>query len=337
MDRPVTLILILHNRHKNLDRQLDYYKDFSSPIIIADSSENKHQLRQGSNYIKHVYTPGKTFAQKIESVLEEVQTEFVVMCADDDFIIPQSIYDCVDFLGSNKEYSVAQGNCIRFYRSSLALRDIQYDLVYEIKSYDVESDDPFFRLRQMFRNYRSVLYAVHRTDILRLAYRNAGSVVHNLFLHEYLTAIVPVFSGKYKEFPFLYQVREFAEGSDDKLTDNLNVIFNESRYESELANFIDQMTENVSSVIPAETSKIRGVIETVLKKFSESPLIGNHPKPMHFKKRVGGFIRRIPLIGEWLIQKSREMERKKSLDKALGPNDFKHLSEIETALKRHPV
>ncbi len=42
MNNLITLILIVHNRHKNLNRLLKYYDGFLTPLIIADSSEEKH-------------------------------------------------------------------------------------------------------------------------------------------------------------------------------------------------------------------------------------------------------------------------------------------------------
>ena len=38
-----------------------------------------------------------------------IQTDYSVLCADDDFIIPSSLNKCINFLKNNKSYSSAHG------------------------------------------------------------------------------------------------------------------------------------------------------------------------------------------------------------------------------------
>jgi glycosyltransferase domain-containing protein len=336
MTSSVTLILILHNRHKNLARLLEFYKDFSSPIIIADSSSEKYKLNEERYKVQHLYTPGYSFTKKIENALSIVKTPFVVMCADDDFIIVNSIYKCVAFLEANNDYTIAQGMAIQYKKDSITTSKIELGLLYRNNIvYDVENGEPFKRLQNFFKNYRSVLYAVHRTDILSIAYRNAGNIVNNLYLNEYLSAIVPIIAGKYKELSILYQVREYADDSDDKTTPNLDKIFSRIEYKTELHKFIELATINIFPVYTAPKEEISNELIRQLLIFSKSPLIGENKRPVSKKKQLGLLIQSIPFFGKWLIHINRKIERKKQLKEIYKSDEENNLNAINILLKKY--
>jgi glycosyltransferase domain-containing protein len=333
MDQSVTLILILHNRHKNLDRLLEYYKNVPFPVIIADSSASRHEFSNpGGNYL-YLYTPGIAFTSKIEAVLEKVMTPYVVMCADDDFIVPESILKCVKFLQENADYVVAQGACIRYIKESVAEGNIDFGLIYRESSYDIIDDKPLERIESMFRRYRSVLYAVHHTQYLKQAFKGAGAVINNLFLNEYLTAVVPIIYGKYKELPFLYQVREYAKNSDDKITDNLDKIFKEDTYKRERTDFLELLTQQVSSILQMDPDEVRSRLFRILNDFAQSDQVGNRPSPLSLKKRIGILVQHIPFLGKWMIKKSRALEKAYEMRSILQTEQDKAcLEEIEKVL-----
>lgn len=311
MTDKVTLILILHNRHKNLDRLLEYYKDYNFPIIIADSSEKKHVFnKKRENWIHH-YSPSLSFTQKIEVVSKIVTTPYVVMCADDDFILPESLQQCVLFLEQNKDYSIAQGWSIRYYKESIATGSVSYGLLYDF-SESIEATEPLDRLLAMFQNYRSVLYAVFRTETLQQSFEGAGTQIKNLFLNEYITAFIPILYGKYKELPVLYQVREFAEDSDDKTAINLDTILDNTAYKTELWDFKSFLLTKLTTITNLTTDKAEQLLDEILISFS-AQLKDNCNQQVSFKKKVGKLISFIPFIGKTIIIKSRQKERAKQL------------------------
>lgn len=336
MNDLVTLILILHNRHDNLDRLLDYYKSFSSPIIIADSSSVVHTFRNTSVSYKYLYTPDVSFTKKIEMALAEVKTPYVVMCADDDFIIPESILKCVDFLEHNKEYIAAQGICINYKKNNTKSNKTEFGRMYLNHTADISFDDPLLRLKALFNSYRSLLYAVFLTDTLRLSFKKAGATVKNLYLNEYLTAIVPILCGKSRELPMLYQVREYSEISDDKTTDNLDKIFSEEKYRDELDQFIQLAAENVSSVTSIDKQILRKEIYQTLERFSKDPVMTNRTAETSFKKKIGLMIKNIPVLGAWLIEKNRKIEKEIEMKSIIKTEEDKtHLLQIEVFLNNY--
>ena len=82
--------------------------DIISQSSLQDSSTEKHHFDKLKENWQHIYTPGLFFTKKVEVVLDKVKTPYLLMCADDDFIIPKSILQCVSFLEENKDYVIAQ-------------------------------------------------------------------------------------------------------------------------------------------------------------------------------------------------------------------------------------
>lgn len=337
MNKLITLIIIVHNRYRNVERLLKYYQDFLSPVIIADSSEKKYEYQSSTLALHHIYTPGLTFTEKIDHVLQYVQTPYVAMCADDDFIIPSALLQCVSFLEKNKDYSVAQGTCLMFKKEENYRNGVEFGLLYPLKSYDIEHQKPILRLEHMFQNYRSILYAVHRTDILKISFKNAGEVIKNLFLNEYLTAFLPIVSGKYKELPIAYQAREFSDFSDDKITVNLDTLIADKKYQIELQEFINLTGQQVSLATKMPFEETKKQIIVIIKNFSKSPLLGKISQPPSFKKKLGTLICNIPFLGKWIISKNRQLEKLYILKKTIRTKEEKeNLIEIQKILKRYP-
>lgn len=120
-----SLVIPTRNRPNRLRRLLDYYDKYGKGfnIIIADSSSNdnkklnKKSVLIFSNLDIHYIDkyPSKIEAShKINNALNYVNTKYSVLCADDDFIIPNGINKSVDFLEKNSDFSVAQGKFIAF-------------------------------------------------------------------------------------------------------------------------------------------------------------------------------------------------------------------------------
>src|SRR5205085_9471191 len=130
-------------------------------------------------------------------------------------------------------------------------------LYYYSKS--IEQNEPLQRLSSMFEEYRSVLYAVFRTTVLQQAYQGAGGNVKNLFLNEYVSAFIPILYGKCKELPILYQVREHALDSDDKITKDLDALLSEKQYENDLDIFKGFIAKKIADILRVSYTEAKDV------------------------------------------------------------------------------
>lgn len=334
MSKLVTLILILHNRHKNLDRLMAYYRDVDFPVLIADSSAEKHHFAEPlTAQFTHLYTPRLSYTAKLEAVLQQVQTPYVVLCADDDFIIPAAIESCVQFLEKEPGYACAQGNCICYWKNSLNEAEIDFRPIYKRYDYHVTGHTALERIKALFNDYRSLLYGVHRTAPLREAFTGAGQAFNNLYLNEYLTAVIPMVYGAYKELPLLYQVREYAFDSDDKTADNIDTIVTNKAYREEWQRFVDFIARKTQRIagLPDETVIARE-LNAIFVQFAGSVQQQNVPA-VSWKKRLGQALAVMPL-GKQLIAQNRVKEKNKALQLVLKTDaDKQYLQQINQLLK----
>ena len=335
MENQITLIIILHNRHPNLDRLLEFYNNFTDPVIVADSSVQKHVFaKETKSNVTYLYMPGTTYTQKIELVLNKVGTPYVALCADDDFIIERGLYSCLDFLNSNTDYSSAQGIIVKYYKNTIG-GDVRFDMLYQ-GDHSLTSADPAKRLSQLFTPYKSHLYAVHRVTVLKAAFANAGTAFTNLYLNEYVASIVPVLMGKHKDLDVLYQVREHADISDDKVADNLDSIIANSVYKAEFTSFLDHMLNKSTGFVNMSREQLRKMLVSVLDgyvdqlkafKKMKTPLI----------KRAGLIIEKIPIVGKSLLQNNRHKQSRLSVKKNLSETDHRELEKITCVLNKYGV
>jgi len=334
MSEQVTIIIILHNRHANLDRLLEFYENIDLPVFIADSSSAEHVFSKKKDSIKYRYTPGLTYTQKVEQVLNEIDTPYVAMCADDDFIIPGGLYHCVDFLEKNREYSAAQGMILKYHQNTIR-HTVRFEMLYT-NDHSLLSMDPLERLKKLFDPYKSLLYGVHRTAILRTAFTGAGKAFTNLYLNEYMTSVIPVLLGKYKDLPVLYQAREHAEGSDDKTVINLDTIVQDGQYKAELTGFLNHIVDKTTNAVSVNSSSLKDAVLNALENYAlKIETFKRSGIPL--KKRIGKLLSLIPFFGMRYLQKKRLNESNRSLKKYLSEQDFKELASLQTILKKHEV
>jgi len=96
-----TLIVPTHNRHHYLKRSIAFFKDLEAYVIYCDSSLNPYIGLFKTN-MKYVHVPGKQFAEKVLIALNCIRTDYVAMCADDDFILYSALYKGILALEKDK-------------------------------------------------------------------------------------------------------------------------------------------------------------------------------------------------------------------------------------------
>ena len=110
----VTVIIPAHNRPERLRRLLGYYSGCGLRILVPDSSDQCYNGDVSSPDVTYIHRPGLHFLLKIKEILPLISTDYVLYCADDDFIVPSAIARMVEFLDDNPDYSIAQGHYLTF-------------------------------------------------------------------------------------------------------------------------------------------------------------------------------------------------------------------------------
>lgn len=331
MKDQATIIIILHNRHRNLDRLLEYYSGQGFQIVIADSSREEHRFDYLSPSVRYVYRPGLSFTQKVEEILPTVQTPYVLMCADDDFVIPSGIHESVEFLNNNPEYCSAQGMILKYYVNPYET-EFRVDLLYQ-GDFSLHSGKSWERIEKLFKPYKSLLYAVHRTEILNKVFMGAGKSFGNLYLNEYLTSIVPLFYGRYKDMEGLYQVREHSDFSDDKTVDNIDVIVQDTKYRDEYHRFLAYLDAKMNHLSKEEQIWLNKAVNQSLQDYAGHVKQIKQEAPSLIKK-AGKLLIRIPVFGKKLVQQRRSSKSAASVRRYLTEKDNEELKKISRLLTK---
>ena len=216
-----TIVITSFNRPKCLLRNLKFLLSYnlSFKIIIADSSssndinENDELkiLIDKNNILFKNFPHEIEVTQKISDTLKYVSTKYCVLCADDDFIIPTSIIECINFLKNNPDYVSCHGKyyCHTKFEYVKKFGIVFRDLSGSIKS--CEQEDIIDRIDgYLAGNLRSqyIFYAVFETINLQTIWKQTSVYAKGWFLNESFSTIVSLIIGKMKTLPIFYVTRE---------------------------------------------------------------------------------------------------------------------------------
>jgi glycosyltransferase domain-containing protein len=161
----LTLVIPTHNRHPYLARVLDYYKGWKVRLIIADSSTTAFTGTMPP-HVEYRHLPGVSYASKFEQVLPDIQTPYLLLAADDDFIALAAVIKAIDYMGVHPECSCAQGWHAEFTRYSGQI--VQWMAAHIFATnYRIDGATAASRLNQQASLYMNNFYALHRTEVLR--------------------------------------------------------------------------------------------------------------------------------------------------------------------------
>lgn len=336
MNERISLLIPTHNRHPYLRRSLAYYSNAGFRIYIVDSTPVAFNMPQQENVI-YYHMPGVSLTGKIAAALEVIQTPYIVMCADDDFLLPARVLDCVDFLENRPAYAAVAGNSICYKKNSIASGEVHFAAMYTSRlSYEVLDEAPLSRVKAFFNPYRGAFYAVHRTAVLRKAFDGAASVVKNLFLNEYLTGLYPLATGAFAELPFLFHIREYADDSGDKTTPNLDAIFDDAAFRKEYEGFVVHQAEVMAPLVGLAPADCRQQLHAILDDFAQQHRNGAYKEKPAPEKKLGKIVQQVPVIGDKLIQAYRKYRSSQSLQLFVKtPEDEKVLEDIAQLILRY--
>lgn len=214
-----TIIISTWNRTNYLKRLLSYYNERNSDFefIILDSSSEENKKINKKNIssfpnLRLLYLDYPENIIPIHKLLDSVmyiKTEYCVLCADDDFIVPEGIKESVSFLEANPDFAVAHGKYISFRLNKNNKSQPQFYWQYAYPPGSNVSADPLERIVRNLVNYWPTIYAVYRTEVFKNIWHGAvdSGLDLNLF-GELLSSILPLLYGKMKILDIFYCARQ---------------------------------------------------------------------------------------------------------------------------------
>jgi len=298
----ITVIIPTHERHQYLKRSLDYWSQSEFQILVVDSSGDKFQGQVPDN-INYFHYPNKPFVEKLIDGLGKIDTEYTVLCADDDFITPTGLNACIEFLEDNKDYIVAHGQYIAIVPPGNNLEpDGHFCWRQKYLSASNEFEDAVDRLRYHFKNYSCpTFYGVHRTSIMLLIKQETEKHTNETRFAELLPSMLSVIYGKVKRLDSLYCARErtLKKGNMPSLISYMN----NGTYDKKYERFKNCLAKHLSKEADINILEAGKVVDMSMDKYL-SRMVKNKKKSLRSKlkkrmvqfserSKVGGFLKDI--------------------------------------------
>ncbi len=314
----LTIVIPTSNRPTFLYRLLAYYADLDVEfrIIVADSSKFDKQIapsaikrfesRINLDYrISPVETP---ILGKILSTIQTVETQYVVLNADDDFFVPGTLDQAVDFLETHPDYSLAHGYSLVFTLISGGSAHGTIRLLKEYPQRSIEHASGADRLIDHLPNYTTTWYSVQRIEQLVSNIKRMGMVGVDGRFSELMTSSLSVIQGKVKKLDRLYMVRQ-ADASKQYTISRFSDWATSPTWNDQFRRVQDCLALELEALSGRSSYQAKGAVQQA---FAKYVLKGAAPAPK-WKENA----ERVPGV-HWLWCRIRNL-RMRSLYKENGP------------------
>ncbi len=242
-----TILIPVYHQYEKLYRLLSFLKGFkeSFEVIILDSSVRKAEVSFDIDFKYLSFDSDTPLIEKIYQGLDFVKTEYSVLCADDDFIMPSAVMECVDFLSLNKDYVVAHGQYISFLTTTIN----EKEKFFWGKRYDTpsnEENNPILRIEKYYSipmspNFYGVYRTVDHKTIMKIT-RKSG---YDIRFEERLQASVALLIGKEKRLDSFYYSREKVK--EKKIIDDMDSYVKYKTFDEKYQNYKAVLVDFIKS------------------------------------------------------------------------------------------
>lgn len=226
-DRDLTILLTLRDRTPYTFRWMAYAESIRLPfkILIADGGadpEVSHALADRGRYpsldYEYVRFPyDASYAEyylKVVMALGRVDTDYVAMADNDDFVVARTLSQCVKFLADNPDYAACGGRRAIFWldnsaggENSRPYGDIQWKSSRDLQSIDGESARA--RILQQAACNCDSFYDVKRTAEARAEFAIVRELCpDDLFLMENMVVLLCAIAGKIRRLDAFQNMRQ---------------------------------------------------------------------------------------------------------------------------------
>ena len=201
-----SIIILSHYGDHNISRILDYYRDVNIYILVADSSIVPFPHYKQYINVNYFHYANMSFHEKMSAIFSHVNTPYVLLCGDDDFIVPSGIISCIEFLESHPDYAAVQGNHVGF--NAERSRIAKGPLYLGVAGLDNNSINTAERVKLSMNPYMHWFYSVHRTENLKFYFQDIHSQIPNQALCEVALTLISAINGNLTILPVFYCARD---------------------------------------------------------------------------------------------------------------------------------
>jgi len=306
-----SIIIPTYNRPYYLKRILSYYNEYGKEfnIVVADSSldEAKRINKKTISSLPNLkilyladYSPTLDVFYKIADAIAHVKDEYCVICADDDFIIPEGINTATEFLEREPDFTCAHGDYIAFCLKDNEKEQKQF---YWSQSHPYKSSispDPKMRLLTHLSNYSiTTFYAVHRTEIINMVFKETVGTENLGVFGELAASMLTLIYGKMKHLDVFYCVREALPDSDARTAKRLPGYVDDGTYDHAYTQFRDCLAMHLSKNSQITIKQAEKIVDKGWAGYTKKykgfliPKINYMMKKMALPTKIDGGFRRI--------------------------------------------
>ena len=112
----LTIVIPTYKRQKFITRTMQYWSGKDVAIIVIDGSKKSldtNILNQLKTNIKYIHSP-KSYYERLLSVINLINSQYVMMGCDDEFYIPSALNSCLVKLSLDNQLVTCTGRAIEF-------------------------------------------------------------------------------------------------------------------------------------------------------------------------------------------------------------------------------
>lgn len=321
----LTILIPTMNRSNFLIRLLNYYADtgFKHWLFIGDSSDayhveiTKNAIHSLEGKLKIIYREYPDLSNKecMQQMLIEVSTPYAVYIADDDFLVPNGLEQCVSFLEKNPSYNSVHGIANTF---SLQSGGPQGNIsnIYSYRLLSIDAETASQRILDYLNNYFVTQFCVHTIDSWRAMYKDVASLTDRSLAEELLPCCLSAIQGKVKQLDCFYLLRQ-VHNKRYELPD-LNNWINHPNFKPSYKTFRDCLAEELARQDDITITKAKDIVEAAFKSYLDKR------KENMVYANLGKTVRYVPGMKQVLKYFKNKQSGNLSLPRLLNPKSAYH-------------
>lgn len=204
-----------------LRRTLHYLKsiEFGGDVLLCDDSSGDHREFVSSapesapelSLEVHQYDHPTRFLDKLARSLERISAEYVLLCGQDDFVIPSGVEPLLEWLETSPDYVAARGRVARFRMKRSKTHEGALKLGIEFSRHAMlpyEQASAKDRVLSHIAAYTSTLYSIHRRRCLIESFCKTEAATKNVIFFQYLSSCITAKQGKIASTGDLFMARQ---------------------------------------------------------------------------------------------------------------------------------
>jgi glycosyltransferase domain-containing protein len=258
----LTIIIPTFNRKEYVLRTMRYWSGKGPFVLVADGSEHPVDAKYLSTLcknIKYIHFKSMDYQERMKECVKLVNTEYVMLHADDELFLPSGLIDCIREL-ENSDLICCLGRCISIDHKDNQVVAIPWTPLHtNFKNYALLDESPEERvIKHMFPYLCSTIYGVTKTEFWKKNWIFMGDCMN--CTDEISYEIISAYQGKSKVIDSLSWIRSneneplyLKPDSKGSILPVLHEWWLDEKNEDEKERFCDKVANKLYAINPIKS------------------------------------------------------------------------------------